>query len=259
MLTPPQYTLPMNVESLKNKIGTYQSWLDDARAACADPDFPWYRYGSLSNFTHLDNLLTGANRSITELAGGQTIVDIGAADGDTAFALAKEGFHLQIVDHAATNMNGLRGARLLNDFLKLGVSIHDVNLDAQFQLPEQRYGLAIFLGILYHLKNPYLVLENLAQRAQHAIVSTRIARFIPTQASGVAVDKIALAYLLDAGEANGDATNYWIFSEAGLRRIFHRTGWDVIDFMLVGDLAASNPIENNHDERAFALLRSRVS
>lgn len=247
----------MNIETLKANIANYQAWIDDARARCAPADFPWYRYESLSNFRHLDNLLKGTHRDLAALAGGQTIVDIGAADGDTAFALAREGLTVEIVDHGPTNMNGLRGARLLNEQLQTGVAISDVDLDSQFHLPHDRYGLAILLGILYHLKNPYLVLENLAKRSKHAIVSTRIARHMPRKDRGRNVASVPLAYLLDAGEANGDATNYWIFSDAGLKRIFSRTGWDVLDYMTVGDTRTSNPIDNDRDERAFALLRSR--
>ncbi|NJR44093.1 hypothetical protein HC761_01145 [bacterium] len=145
----------MNIQTLCSNIRQYETWINDARDACADKDFPWYRYGSLSNFYHLDRLLSGAHCDIRELAAGQTIVDIGAADGETAFALAKEGFQLEIVDHGPTNMNGLRGARLLNQYFGFDVAIHDVDLDAQFHLPSERNGLAIFLGILYHLKNPY--------------------------------------------------------------------------------------------------------
>lgn len=246
----------MKIETLKNNVQNYQTWIDEARAVCAEADFPWYRYGSLSNFYHLDQLLTGKHRDLATLADGRKIVDIGAADGETAFALAREGFTVEIVDHGPTNMNGLRGAKLLAKQLNLPVEIHDTNLDSHFHLPMNEYGLAIFLGILYHLKNPYLVLENLAQKARYAIVSTRIAKYAPTR-SGIKFEKLPMAYLLDAGEANGDATNYWIFSDAGLKRIFHRTGWEVLDYMTVGDLQNSNPIDNENDERAFALLKSR--
>ncbi|NJR44094.1 hypothetical protein HC761_01150 [bacterium] len=89
-------------------------------------------------------------------------------------------------------------------------------------------------------------------------MSPRIARHMAKQSQGSDLASVPLAYLLDAGEANGDATNYWIFSDAGLRRIFQRSGWDVLDYIQVGDTAASNPMDNAHDERAFALLRSRV-
>jgi tRNA (mo5U34)-methyltransferase len=247
----------MDIAQLRERSGEFDSWLASARQACASPDFPWYPYGSLSNFIHLDNLLTGSNRNLVNLSAGQKIVDVGAADGDTAFVLAREGFEVDIVDHGPTNMNGLRGARLLNDYLNLGVQIHDTDLDGQFQLPQESYGLAFFLGILYHLKNPFLALEQLAKRARYALVSTRIAKFMPNRL-GANLQEVPVAYLLDAGEANGDSTNYWIFSNAGLKRIFQRTGWDVLDYMTVGEIENSNPVENDHDERAFALLRSRL-
>jgi tRNA (mo5U34)-methyltransferase len=247
----------MNITQFRELCPELDTWLANARKDSAPSDFPWYPYGSLSNFIHLDRLLSGENRDLASLANGQKIVDIGAADGDTAFALARQGFRVDIVDHGPTNMNGLRGARLLKQHLNLDVGIHDVDLDSQFQLPEENYGLAFFLGILYHLKNPYLVLENLAKRARFALVSTRIARFMPKETSGANVENTPLAYLLDTGEANGDATNYWIFSDAGLKRIFNRTGWDIVEYMTVGDVNASNPMDGDHDERAFALLRSR--
>jgi hypothetical protein len=65
-----------------------------------------------------------------------------------------------------------------------------------------------------------------------------------------------LAYLLASDECNNDATNYWIFSEAGLKRILQRSGWNVLDFYTVGDRRSSNPADSNKDERAFVFARS---
>ena len=47
----------------------------------------------------------------------------------------------------------------------------------------------------------------------------------------------------------GDETNYWIFSETGLRTLVDRAGWEVCDWMVAGD---------ERDERVFCLLRSRA-
>jgi hypothetical protein len=73
----------------------------------------------------------------------------------------------------------------------------------------------------------------------------------------VALQNIPVGYLLAADECNNDATNYWIFSEAGLRRLLHRTGWDVLDFGTVGATGMSDPATAKGDERAFCLVRSR--
>ena len=170
------------------------------------------------------------------------------------------------MDHAPTNFNGCQGVRRLKEALSSNVTIHEVDLDSHFDLPGERYGLALFLGILYHLKNPYGALENLAKRAQHAIVSTRITRFnrAPDSEGTPALNReiielqsVPAAYLVAPLETNNDPTNYWIFSEAGLKRIFERTGWEVLDFMTVGDTQNSDPATNTGDERAFSLLRSR--
>jgi hypothetical protein len=63
--------------------------------------------------------------------------------------------------------------------------------------------------------------------------------------------------LLGPDESNNDATNFWIFTAAGLRRVADRAGWDVVAMRTVGDVTHSNPQDADHDERAFALLRSR--
>ena len=68
-----------------------------------------------------------------------------------------------------------------------------------------------------------------------------------------------MEYLLAPYESNIYATIYWIFSDAGLRRLFDRSGWEVLEIMTVGDTTASNPADQDHDERAFAILRSKKS
>ena len=123
----------------------------------APSDFPWYPYGTMSNLRILDGVLSGENRTLRALAPGLVVADI--------------------IDHGPTNFNGLRGARQLKEALGSSVEIHDIDLDAKFQLPRDDYDLVIFLGILYHLKNPYYALEALARFTQRCLVSTRIARF----------------------------------------------------------------------------------
>ena len=68
-----------------------------------------------------------------------------------------------------------------------------------------------------------------------------------------------MAYLLNTAEANNDPTNYWIFSEAGLRRILDRTAWDVCDYQTTGCQSGSDPTRLDRDQRAFCLLRSKLA
>jgi hypothetical protein len=229
--------------------------LAQAKAAVTNPP-PWYPYGTLGNLVHLRELIPGDDISIEGLAGGLPIVDIGAADGDLAYLLSDLGLPAEIVDYGPTNYNGLAGARVLGAALGSRVPILEVDLDSQFELPSARYGLAVFLGILYHLKNPFYVLERLARSARHCLLSTRIAE---TTADRTLYFRHApVAYLVAPFETNDDPTNFWIFSEAGLRRVLERTGWAVERLITVGALRDSDPSSPDRDERAYCLLRSIV-
>jgi len=239
----------------------------DQRKASMQVDFPWYPWGTMHNFPHLNRLLTGTHRDLGTLIGSGTAVDIGAADGDLAFFMESRGVPMHVVDYPPTNHNGCRGVHALKRELGSAIEILETDLDSQFALPQARYEFAFFLGILYHIKNPFFVLEALAKSARHAVISTRIASHnLPkgskagsagTNASRVELASVPMGYLLAPDECNNDATNYWIFSDAGLRRVLHRSGWDVLDFMTVGAVGKSDPATPEGDERAFCLVKSR--
>lgn len=218
-------------------------------------DFPWYPCSTLSNFIHLDQLLTGPNRSLLHLVPRRRVADIGSGDGELGFFLETLGIQVDMIDHGPTNYNSMRGIRVLKEALGSNASINDVDLDSQFKLPQDDYDLVFLLGILYHLKNPFFVLESLASVARYCLLSTRIARYAGEPP--IYIRDLPVAYLLSEREANNDPTNFWIFSDAGLRLQLERSGWMVCDYLTVGDTLASNPAAEDHDERAFALLRSR--
>jgi tRNA (mo5U34)-methyltransferase len=112
-----------------------------------------------------------------------------------------------------------------------------------------------FLGILYQLKKPYYVLKSLAKATRFPLVSTRIAQYTPNMKTRIA--EAPVGYLFHGTELNNDATNFWIFFDAGLKRIHDRTSWDILDYVRVGNLPKSDLASPNGDERAFALVKSR--
>jgi tRNA (mo5U34)-methyltransferase len=244
----------MDISELVSKRRQFEKQLSRTRRDAGE-GIPWYLYGILDNLAHLDGLLHGQNRDLGKLAGGQPVADIGGADGDLAFMLeAVWGWDVDMIDTATTNMNGLRGAAALRDGLGSKVRIYDIDLDSQFRLPRERYGLLLALGLLYHLQNPFYFLRELARRGDYCLLSTRVARFAGPSRTPV-VD-LPVAYLVAPDETNNDATNYWMFSPAGLERIVSRAGWSVLERYSVGDVIASDPSSPDHDERAFLLLRS---
>jgi hypothetical protein len=246
----------MDIGAFSSRLGDHLERLRAARAAVAEP-IDWYLYDTQANVVHLDTMLTGSHRDLDLLAGGLPVADIGAADGDLAFSLEQQtGWEFDIVDNAPTNMNGLRGARALAGVLGSKAQIHDIDLDRQFHLPRDRYGLVLLLGILYHLQNPYYLLRELALHAEHCMLSTRVARFAGPERT--AVGHLPVAYLVAPHETNNDATNYWIFTPAGLERVTARAGWEILERLNVGNTEGSDPATAEGDERMFLLLRRRA-
>ncbi|MGA8581465.1 MAG: class I SAM-dependent methyltransferase [Bryobacteraceae bacterium] len=244
------------IEAVCGLAEQYREALCRARLSIRSPGFEWYPYDTLSSLTHCNHLLRGANRAMLGPKGeGRKILDLGCGDGELAFFLESLGYRVTAVDHGVYNHNGMRGARALKEALGSPVELLELDLDRPFQLPGGPYDFAFLLGILYHLRNPFHVLEELAKHAAFCFLSTRIARRFP---GGAPMPKdVALAYLLDETELNNDESNYFVFSEPGLRLALKRTYWDVLDFLSVGETRRSDPVRPDRDERAFCFLRSR--
>jgi hypothetical protein len=205
----------------------------------------------MSNIWALEPVLTGEYRRLFyDLINTRArIADIGCADGDMGLFLQTQGCQVDLVDNPPTNINAFLGARRLDRALGAGVNFHEADLDQQFSLPAD-YDFALFLGILYHIKNPFYVLETLAKRVRRIALSTRV--------TGGIMGNVPGAYLLAPDECNNDPTNFWIFTDAGLRRLFERTGWDVLTYTIIGgDMETSDPASAEGDRRAFCLLQSR--
>jgi tRNA (mo5U34)-methyltransferase len=217
----------------------------------------WYPYGTLRSVAILERLSAMADFDLLQLCRGQygKIADIGAADGDLAFFLEKQGLCADVIENESTNFNRLEGTRILKDALDSSVTIRSVDLDSQFPFSGEKYDAIFLLGTLYHLKNPFLILERLARMTAYCFVSTRVA----TQTvDGQPLSAYPLAYLLGPEECNNDNTNFWIFSQEGLRRLLDRSGWNVLSYLTIGDTTNSTPADPDRDERAYCLLQSKT-
>lgn len=227
----------------------FRAVLKQQKEALRDERWEWYPYDTLSNFTHLAELLDGAGLDFCDLAGEGPVADIGCADGDLALFLASLECEVDAVDNPLTHHNGMRGVRLLAAARKAPVQVHAADLDEQWWLPREKYPLALLLGVLYHLKNPFFTLEMLAKHSRYLLLSTRIANRFPGVAQDVS--SVPAAYLVAEDEMNADNSNFWIFTEAGLKRVLERAHWDVRG--LITKQAGGD------DVRAYVVAESRYS
>ena len=214
----------------------------------------WYPYRTLWNVALLERLSGDADLNLLQVCRGKygKVADIGAADGDLAFFLENQGLSVDAIDNEATNFNRFQGIRILKDALNSSVTIRSVDLDSPFDLPSKKYDAIFLLGTIYHLKNPFFVLEKLARMARYCFASTRIAK---QTADGHLLSPYPVAYLLGPRECNDDETNYWIFTDEGLKRLIDRTGWSLLSQVNVGNTTNSTPADPDRDERALVLLR----
>lgn len=220
------------------------------------PGLVWYPWRTLAQFDILDEFLGGDIEKLRQMIGLAAVLDVGGGDGDTAFFLESEGFRTEVLDYPPTNYNAMRGVKALKQALESPVGIYSTNLDRRPEWPGAGYGLTIMGGVLYHLKNPFLVLEELAARSRHIFLSTRIAEYSPKHQVNYRGNPVA--YLVDDLELNNDSTNFWILTESCLKRLMRRSGWDVMHYKVVGGGKKSDPVSPNGDARAYVLAKSRV-
>lgn len=214
-------------------------------------EFEWYRYDSMAHFDFIPALFANIKDDIFLKI--KSIADFGGADGDMSLYLASLGYKVDMYDYGPTNINKLQAARYMKQYLNSSVNIYEVDLDSQFTLNGD-YDFIFFLGILYHLKNPFYALEHLSQHTRYLVVSTRVARYF--RAGREEVADLPSAYLLGPEESNNDSTNYWIFTQSGYERLVTRAGWNILS-QFAHEVHYSNPQDDHLDERSYLLLESK--
>jgi len=188
----------------------------------------WYPYDSFGNIEFLTQLV----ERMAEQYGGSfpgsfpDALDVGCGDGDLSFLFEQLGSRVVAVDYPQTNYNGMLGVRTLKE--RLGSSVEIVEANLEYGLPDlgqRRFDLVLFAGVLYHLENPFRALRDARTRARDCFLSTKVLSRIP----GIDIDlrEQVVGYLVDDGELNTDATNYWLLSHKAVERICRRCGWTV--------------------------------
>jgi len=146
-----------------------------------------------------------ARAHLPETLHGLTVLDIGAWDGFFSFECERRGAaRVVAADHFSWHGPGWgtkAGFTLARE--ALGSRVEDIDIDVMDLAPERigTFDVVLFLGVLYHLRHPYLALERVASVTRDRLI-------LETVVDLVGFSRPAMAFYPDR-ELNNDPTNWW--------------------------------------------------
>jgi tRNA (mo5U34)-methyltransferase len=136
---------------------------------------------------------------------GLSVLDIGAWDGFFSFECERRGAaRVVAADYYSWHGSGWgtkAGFGLARQVL--GSRVEDIDIDVMDLTPERvgMFDVVLFLGVLYHLRHPFLALERVAS-------VTRSRLILETVVDMVGLQRPVMAFY-PGRELNNDPTNWW--------------------------------------------------
>jgi tRNA (mo5U34)-methyltransferase len=164
---------------------------------------------------------------------GVRALDIGVRDGFFAFELERRGADVVAIDYLDPAETGFPVAKEL-----LGSSV-EYRVDNVYRLAPEVHGgfdLVLFLGVLYHLRDPLLALDRIWDVCREGgllIVETQLLDEAFLQPDGSfkrlsgALRETCLMQFYPGDTLSGDPTNYWAPNLACMRALLETAGFDV--------------------------------
>jgi tRNA (mo5U34)-methyltransferase len=172
-----------------------------------------------------DSPLRLARVQLPESLQGKTVLDVGAWDGFFSFECERRGASRVVAaDHFSWHGTGWgtkAGFTLARE--TLGSRVQDVDVDVMDLSPERigTFDVVLFLGVLYHLRHPFLALERVASVTREYLI-------LETVVDLVGIGRPAMAFY-PGRELNNDPTNWWGPNPAAVKGMLENLGFrDVI-------------------------------
>ena len=165
-----------------------------------------------------------ARVQLPESLAGKSVLDIGAWDGFFSFECERRGAaRVVAADHFSWHGTGWgtkAGFTLARQ--ALGSRVEDMDIDVMDLAPERvgTFDLVLFLGVLYHLRHPFLALERVAS-------VTRGQLMLETVVDLVGFRRPAMAFY-PGRELNNDPTNWWGPNVPAVRGMLESLGFNQV-------------------------------
>jgi tRNA (mo5U34)-methyltransferase len=156
---------------------------------------------------------------------GLRVLDVGAWDGFYSFEMERRGAEVLATDWYSWNGDGWGtkdGFLLARE--ALSSSVRDLEIDPTDLAPEAVGGVfdvVLFLGVLYHLRDPLLVLERLRTVTDGVLV-------LETEV-GMLLTRRPAAEFFPGRELNDDPTNWWAPNPSAMAGMLHAVGFSQVD------------------------------
>lgn len=155
---------------------------------------------------------------------GLSVLDIGAWDGFFSFECERRGAaRVVAADYYSWHGSGWgtkAGFTLAREVL--GSKVEDIDIDVMDLAPERvgTFDLVLFLGVLYHLRHPFLALERVS-----SVVKDRL--IVETVVDMVGFGRAAMAFY-PSRELNNDPTNWWAPNVPAMCGMLESLGFDEV-------------------------------
>jgi len=153
----------------------------------------------------IDVMLAQADAYFRDGITGQTFLDIGCWDGFNSFEAHRRGAsRVLATDHFAWSENcwGKREAfELARSYIAPSVEVMDIDLPELTPERVGRFDVVLFAGVFYHLRHPFLILENLSKLAAHTFI-------LETHLDALDQDRPMMVFY-PGKELADDPTNWW--------------------------------------------------
>jgi tRNA (mo5U34)-methyltransferase len=163
---------------------------------------------------------------------GLEALDIGAASGWNSFEMERRGARVTALDYVPYEEFVLFKERTRSD-------VQYVIADFERLTPEQlrSFDIVLFLGVLYHLRNPLLALETLCAVCRGtAYIESYV--FDSHHESGEAEQGPAICEFYETDELAGQIDNWWGPSRRAVSALCRAAGFTRVDFRYLDDRRA---------------------
>lgn len=227
------------------------------------------RIASVEHWYHQVEVLPGlvtpgvnnSARALSELPlpddlSGQRVLDIGARDGFFSYECERRGADVLAIDYMPA---GQTGFQVTSDLLGSQVEFQQDNV---YNLSAERYGefdLVLFLGVLYHLRDPMLALDRIWDVCRgRLIVETQLLDNAFQDANGEfrtlasispELEEAAVMQFYPGASLNEDPTCVWAPNSKCLRAMLESAGFEVDHEKTVGrrGIAAGTKVRDGEE------------